>query len=424
MQLKLILKYFWLLLGSCSLTYCNKLVNQNPTIQQHQPSLRIKNLRFATSIKQFQMDKQNLYQSAIIFADNVQKVNEIKSNLMMDNNYAKHLIFIIVFMYGDIKQSSFTDFDYLTHNTNALSLYIYYLFPRNDTYVLMTTNWFSELSCNRAQMTIINSFSKIQGKWMKELKYQRKFMNFWDCMITLETDFQDIPGVNLYYGTVTGLVPEFLRIMAVHGNFTPNFQISYQNDVLDTSTGKIFKTQIYMRLGVYSVFTFGKVHFGSAFVPSDYPFYVTPGELYTSYEKLFLPFDDTTWLFILITFTVAFVVIFVANILPKWIKKIIYGSNVVTPALSIIQIFFGISQTQVPVKNAPRMILIFFVFFCLVIRTAYQGISFDFLTTEMRKKPIYSIDQLISQNFTIVTMESSGYAFDEYIFSMIGKDQK
>ncbi|CAG9807169.1 unnamed protein product [Chironomus riparius] len=415
-----------ILFNSCNLIYGSQLVTQSIlNISDANPThSKIKNLNLTILIRQIPNIKQNLQQSAIIFANHVNQADELRSNLMLDNCYAKHLIFIIVFVTGHIKYLKFSRLGFLTHRSKSIDLYSYFIASAGDSNVLINLKWFSEYYCNKPQLTITNVFSKHDQKWLVDLKYQRNYMNFWNCMITLLTDFEDIFGVNLYYGTITGLVPEFVRIMSIRGNFTLNYQIHYYNDVYDTNTGKIIYPNIYMRLGLSSKFTNGKVHFGSAFLPSDYPFYVTPGELFTSYEKLFLPFDDTTWLFIFITFSVAFAVIFVVYFLPKWTQTIFYGSTVRNSSLNIVQIFFGISQLQVPVENAPRIILIFFVFFCLVIRTAYQGISFDFLTTEMRKKPIDSIEKLVSQNFTIVTMEGSGFAFVDYIFSMIGEEQK
>jgi len=421
MEVNFILKFLLFLTIFCSLiSYSENILS----IAHKQPTVsKFKNLNFTTTIRQVPKIKQSLYQSAIIFADDVLKIDEIRTNLVLGNNYAKHLIFIIIFMNGNIENLELWRLTYLTYKSRTIDLYSYFLVSGNGTYKLMNLNWFTEFSCNQPQMAPINSFSKLNGKWQTELKYQRRFMNLRNCMITSCAYFEDISGVHLYYGSITGLVPEFFRIMSVNGNFTPNYQIYYRPDMPDRSSGKVIYINLYMRLGIYSIINFGHIHFGSEFISSEYLFYVTPGELYTSYEKLYLPFDDTTWLFILITFSVAFVVIFLVNFLPKWIQTTFYGSNVHNPALNVVQTFFGISQTQVPVENAARIILIFFIFFCLVIRTAYQGVSYEFLTTEMRKKPIDSIEKLISQNFTIVTMEGSGHELNELIFSMIGKSR-
>lgn len=306
---------------------------------------------------------------------------------------------------------------------SLIDIYSYFILFDKDDYRLVTIEWFTRFKCNDPQMTFVNSFSKSNKKWINPLSYQRKFLNFQNCLITLDTDFDDSFGVNLFYGTITGLVPELFHIMSTKGKFIPNFQVHYIHGP-DTSNGQIIYPNIYMRLGSYSKFTTGLVHFGSAFIPSEYPFYVTPGDLYSSYEKLLLPFDDTTWYYILTVFFVAFFVIFIVNLMPRKFSKYLFGSNVTTPALNVVEAFFGFGQTQEPIEISARIILVYFAFFCLVIRTAYQGVSFDFLTSEMRKKPIESIEKLVNHNYTIVTMEGSGKAFNEYIYSMIDENRR
>lgn len=411
MKLKVIL---WSILCNC--IFCIQLTDSKLS--------NIKNIHFATSIRQVLNTKQNLYQSAIIFADDINKFDEIDANLVLNNNFQKHIILIIVFMNANRRTfKKIRGRAYLKVNSSYMELYTYFFAVDKDEFLLVSLEWFSKKYCNNPHLALINSFNKLEQKWNYELKYQQKFMNFWNCMITLETDLKDILSVNLYNGLITGLVPEFFRILSSVGNFNSNFQIQLSTNEPYVRDGIIFYSNVYFSLGMYSTYTFGKVHFGSAFIQSSYPFYVTPGELYTSYEKLLLPFDDMTWYYIIITYFVVFLVLFILKFLPKWIQGTVYGSNVQTPALNVLQILFGISQIKVPNETSPRIILIGFLFFCLVIRTAYQGVSFDFLTSEMRKKPIDSIEKLISQNFTVVTMESSGYAFADLISTMVGKYQ-
>jgi hypothetical protein len=75
-------------------------------------------------------------------------------------------------------------------------------------------------------------------------------------------------------------------------------------------------------------------------------FLVTPGETYTNFEKMILPFDSETWKYLLITFGSAFSIIFVINQLSKKVKDLLYGNDVQTPAFNIVSIFFGIGQVD------------------------------------------------------------------------------
>jgi hypothetical protein len=134
---------------------------------------------------------------------------------------------------------------------------------------------------------------------------------------------------------------------------------------------------------------------------------ITLGDLYTDYEKLFLPFDATTWALLLGTFAIAQFTILIVNRMSKRVQNIVYGEGINIPSLNIVSTFFGVSQPKLPIKTFPRFILIIFVLFCLIFRTAYQGVLFDFMTSDMRKPHAQTIDDLINDNFTIYSEKES-----------------
>lgn len=114
-------------------------------------------------------------------------------------------------------------------------------------------------------------------------------------------------------------------------------------------------------------------HWSSAFYEEKYILLLSPPQFYNSYEKMLLPLDDVTWICVLITFSVALSVIFVSNLMFRNFYRLLVGENVKTPSLRLLAIFFGISQKETPRENFSRIILIFFTYFCLVLRTGYQG---------------------------------------------------
>jgi hypothetical protein len=54
-----------------------------------------------------------------------------------------------------------------------------------------------------------------------------------------------------------------------------------------------------------------------------------------------------------------------------------------------------------PARNFARFNLILYILFCLIIRTAYQGVQFELMLKEVRPRDVQSIDELIEKNFTI-----------------------
>jgi hypothetical protein len=90
---------------------------------------------------------------------------------------------------------------------------------------------------------------------------------------------------------------------------------------------------------------------------------VPAGELYNSYEKLYLPFDEKTWICLFCTFITAFAIIFICNFMPMDFQNLVYGVGVKMPAFNVVETFFGISQKKLPKTTFARIILLLFIMF-------------------------------------------------------------
>ena len=116
-----------------------------------------------------------------------------------------------------------------------------------------------------------------------------------------------------------------------------------------------------------------KFHIGSFFAEGTHLITIPSSASYDSYEKMLLPFDKTTWFYLSIVFGTAFALIFVINMMPRWVQDIVYGHMVKLPAFNVLGTFFGIGQTRLPENHFARIILMFFIIFCLIIRIAFLG---------------------------------------------------
>lgn len=143
----------------------------------------------------------------------------------------------------------------------------------------------------------------------------------------------------------------------------------------------------------------------NSFFSSRIYIYTSPGELYTPYEKLLLPFDDFTWILLAITFFLTIAIIFILKQLSLSTQYLIYGEKIETPIWNVVSIFFGISQTKLPAENISRFILTFFIVFCLIFRTCYQSKLFEFMTSNPARSPPKTIQDLITMNYTLLLRE-------------------
>lgn len=73
---------------------------------------------------------------------------------------------------------------------------------------------------------------------------------------------------------------------------------------------------------------------------------------------------------------------------------------------------YGISQKVLPGKNFSRFLLMLFLMFCLIIRTAWQGKMFELMQKDMTKREIQSIEELIEKNFTFYMFDLFSYYFN------------
>ena len=119
-------------------------------------------------------------------------------------------------------------------------------------------------------------------------------------------------------------------------------------------------------------------------------------------------------------FFAIFVAIFWLNFMPKSVRNSIFGLEITSPTLNVVQVFFGIPQAKLPTALIPCFLLILFIGFCHIFRTCYQSKSFELMTSDVRKPPPNTIQDLINRNYTILSC-ANGH---ELILEEILADEK
>lgn len=251
---------------------------------------------------------------------------------------------------------------------------------------LKTFEMWTEKACNVEQLVTLNVFDKKSKKWRKPLQIQEKFTNFHGCPIKIFTNVYELPSFDLINAAGMAMIDpiiepflakrnvkvlELMRIYAGAGNFT-------------AITGKSEYEKYNVVLWLYYYYGNWSDHMSCSMSvrQNNIKFMYSPPEPYTNYEKMILPFDYETWIYLILVFCSAFVGIFVINQMHKRFRDIIYGKDVKTPSLNVLRSFFGIALTKLPSNNFARIILMTFLWFCLIFRTAYQGEETTFILSE------------------------------------------
>jgi hypothetical protein len=310
----------------------------------------------------------------------------------------------------------------------------YFIVNENSTISLKTFDYFTNDSCNQKTLKTLNVFNKSTKKWNKTLKDNRNFENFNGCMLTVTDEYNVYLHLSKYNSEFIkcfnpsesaefclsrffeimsrpdvefrGITYEIFETLAKRGNFVTNYQFS-DNGYVITKTNQIIYQEIKIyKAGQYQEFI-ETTHMSTMFFDISVDIYVSPPEFYTNFEKLLLPFDDTTWILLMSIFISTTIFIFIMKLMPETFRTLFYGDGIHTPGLNATQIFFGIGLTKLPTRSTSRFILIIFVMFCLILRSCYQSKMFDFITSDMRKPLPRTIEEVIEHGYTIVLLDYS-----------------
>jgi len=357
--------------------------------------------------------KVDILRSTVFSVRSCEDYALVHQNVKMRNKFPNDLKFFFYVENCGLKIFQ-NDLKYLIGKVNffsgRLEIFEFLLINDGNFLHLATIEWFTATACNQPQLNILTSFNKNTQKWNKRLEKYEKFQNFHSCKLKIWIINNESGALwsrfefdkNSQKIVASGLIPNFVQ--SISSNF--NYQISFQ----ETKDDADVCFEIYR----FETFLEHDLHMTSTFMELRDVILATPGELYSQYEKLLLPFDDLTWKLLHFTFLIAFIVIFVINRLPKFIQNGVYGDNVQSPTLNVISTFFGISQIKIPKKFFPRFLLILFIFFCLIFRTCYQSKLFEFMTSEPRRLPPKTIEDMRDRNYTL-------YFTNTGVFSSIQK---
>lgn len=247
---------------------------------------------------------------------------------------------------------------------------------------VVTGYFFSASGCRFMEIKTINRFDKISSQWKTEIFYPKKYQNLYGCkMIFLRM----LPGRELPLSMKND--GHVINLLSKTQNFTVHDSNAVEFKDLDSkrslSVGFRANRAIMTFNGVFSVVVgFYSCHF-------TYP----PGAPYTQFEKMFLMFDVEFWIAIGTTIVVAICLIQIINLLPRSVQNFVYGRNIQTPMMNLLQIFLVGGQNRLPGRNFARFHVVMFIIWSLIIRTCYQSMLYQYLQNDLRKPPFTTIDR-------------------------------
>jgi hypothetical protein len=127
---------------------------------------------------------QNLSKSSIIFINGLKNLQKFNKLTNLSNFYPKKLKFLIIAENLSLSDILKIPVGNLSHDLEGhLSQFEYFLTSTKKEFQISTVEWFSEFSCGKAHLKILNVFDKKKFKWKNLLKFEEKFESFYGCQI-------------------------------------------------------------------------------------------------------------------------------------------------------------------------------------------------------------------------------------------------
>lgn len=113
------------------------------------------------------------------------------------------------------------------------------------------------------------------------------------------------------------------------------------------------------------------------------------------------------WSCIFVIIFVAFIIIGIAQFLPKSLHDFTFGAGNENPGLNVINVTFGGSLHKLPTRNFARSILLIFIIYCFIMQNSYKGGLFKFMQKTLFEPEVASTNEMLDRNFHFHMLKSS-----------------
>ncbi|XP_070508140.1 uncharacterized protein [Chironomus tepperi] len=215
---------------------------------------------------------------------------------------------------------------------------------------------------------VINGKRQLAGLDYEVLNTLSQSLNF-KANVKIESDYGCIFGYNGIVGLLTNL----------------------QNNELD-----LVIVDCWLRLSRLKLFDASSTYFFGKVVMA----FPMKADL-SSFEKLFYSLSNYTWMLLIIYLTIGVTSIFIIRLLSKTIQNFIIGEEVRHPYFNMFIGIIGQSHSKIPGTNFARFLLMNFLLFTLVIRTAYQGKLFEIMQLDIKYSEPKTILEMIERGYKL-----------------------
>ena len=271
---------------------------------------------------------------------------------------------------------------------------------------------FNDKKCFDTSPVLVNKF--VNGSFIKDIQniFPNDMKNLFNCPIRVATSSTSEPFVyvkqydngtfNLY-----GRDIEFIETIAKVMNFKINYTFVGEESLFYNNKSSVGPLKALLDKG--ADFAIGdywlrksRLEFFDAtdiYISDSLVIVIPPGADFGPFEKFLLPLTPETWFMVITVFCIACLAIFYIRRRSKATQTFVFGRNIRHPFLNMFIAFVGGTQKRLPTRNFARFLLMSFLMYSLVIRTAYQGAYYGFLKSNQQHNQPNTIDEMIDKDF-------------------------
>lgn len=276
----------------------------------------------------------------------------------------------------------------------------------------------SRNDCTNTSPVIVNEY--FQGAFLRENSdiFIRKMEDLKQCEIRISTADDAQPyiyenilpnGTKVFEGRDYELLRALSKALNFRINFTyiGDFGTSYKNGTMTGAFKVLQDRESDMGLADYWLKPYRLLYFdASTSYSSERIGFVFPvSEKLSSIDRLLYPLERWTWIFFVLYLIIGNIAIFVVTRSSKVIQNFVFGKKIKNPYLNLWIVVFGTTQHRLPGRNFSRFLLMNFLIFTLILRTAYQGKLYHFLQANIRYPEPQNIDSLIDLGYNFMFSE-------------------
>lgn len=213
----------------------------------------------------------------------------------------------------------------------------------------------------------------------------------------------------------SGIDARVLKTLALVMNFSLDVE-TFNNTgwgelALDGTSSGVLEKIINRKANITAgFFVFNEIR--NRFMTPSFPYYTTklvwvvsPGVTISIFERLYMPFELEVWYGVLAFLLIGFFLIAAIERRSKVVRNFVFGRQVKFPTLQMINILLGGVMNRTPTRNFARTMLALYLFYSLVLRSAYTEALYRFLRNNDRSQKVQTMADMLEQNYTFLVPE-------------------